>query len=144
MFISEAKYDGSWVGGRPEGQGKIICADGREYVGHFRDGLCDGYAELTRFVWPVQQHSPFCLLFSFSCHRSPMSVGSVKSVHGSWHAGKVHGFARVEYYEGSRYVGDWLMGVRHGHGRFVRYSINERKRRGEKEKRERRRKNGCT
>jgi hypothetical protein len=47
IVYREAKYAGEWVLGRPEGQGKVICADGREYTGNFKDGLCEGYAELT-------------------------------------------------------------------------------------------------
>ncbi len=33
--------------GRPEGRGRVVCSDGREYTGHFHDGLCDGYAEIS-------------------------------------------------------------------------------------------------
>ncbi len=43
----EARYDGEWAAGRPQGRGTITCTDGREYVGDFSDGLCDGYAELS-------------------------------------------------------------------------------------------------
>ena len=42
VFSGASTYEGEWVGGRMDGWGEYICADGARYEGGWKDGLKSG------------------------------------------------------------------------------------------------------
>eukprot|EP00047_Mylnosiga_fluctuans_P020907 m.97717 g.97717 ORF g.97717 m.97717 type:complete len:1510 (-) comp8676_c0_seq2:738-5267(-) len=96
-YYREAEYNGEWVLGRCEGQGRMVCADGRVLDGSFANGVCHGRATMSATI-----------------NNGPIRVAS-----GLWFEGRLHGQAKVEFHLGSKYDGDWQCGIRSGHGELI-------------------------
>uniref|UniRef100_A0A8C4NAW5 Uncharacterized protein n=1 Tax=Eptatretus burgeri TaxID=7764 RepID=A0A8C4NAW5_EPTBU len=93
--LKRATYQGSWVCGKPHGQGKLMWPDGRQYKGSFKNGLEDGIGEL----------------------RVPNRLLQKDDVYqGRWKAAKMHGHGVMHYANGDTYEGSFVDGARHGHG----------------------------
>jgi len=95
--FKDAVFEGETVLGRVTGRGHFLCDDGRVYKGHFQDGLCHGFCEMT----------------------APDGVGAHRLVKGPWRRGKLHGIAFVSSYDGSTFCGSYINGIREGHGTWV-------------------------
>uniref|UniRef100_UPI0035900305 alsin isoform X2 n=1 Tax=Myxine glutinosa TaxID=7769 RepID=UPI0035900305 len=93
--LKRATYQGSWVCGKPHGQGKLRWPDGRQYKGSFRNGLEDGIGELR---------VPNRLLQKDDVYQGP------------WKAAKMHGQGVMHYANGDTYEGSFVDGARNGHG----------------------------
>eukprot|EP00038_Savillea_parva_P016732 m.17854 g.17854 ORF g.17854 m.17854 type:complete len:744 (-) comp3540_c0_seq1:21-2252(-) len=96
--FKDAVFEGEVVCGHVTGRGHFLCDDGRVYKGHFVDGLCHGFCEMT----------------------APEGVGGTdRLVKGPWKQGKVDGIAFVSSYDGSTFCGSYIGGTREGHGTWV-------------------------
>lgn len=89
-----ATYSGYWLSGKLHGFGEMKWADGRKYVGHFKEGLQHGHGKLI-----LKQND-----------------GSERTQEGYWRDGLLHGLAKVRYSNGDLYEGAFKDGQRHGHG----------------------------
>ncbi|KAJ3584293.1 hypothetical protein NHX12_014789, partial [Muraenolepis orangiensis] len=94
--LKEAKYEGRWLTGKPNGRGTLKWPDGRVYTGSFRNGLEDGYGEFTSPNKALSQNDHY---------------------QGHWREGKM--YASGEVYEGS-----FREGMRHGHGALRSGKLN--------------------
>lgn len=95
--FKDAVFEGEATLGRVTGRGHFLCDDGRVYKGHFKDGLCDGFCEMT----------------------APDGIGADRLVKGPWTKGRLHGIAFVSSYDGSTFCGSYVNGIREGHGTWV-------------------------
>ncbi|XP_029300670.1 alsin isoform X2 [Cottoperca gobio] len=93
--LKEAKYDGRWLAGKPNGSGVLKWPDGRIYTGAFKDGLEDGFGE---FVAPNK------------------TLNKNDEYQGHWKDGKMHGLGAYRYASGEVYDGSFQDSMRHGHG----------------------------
>jgi len=75
----------------------VLCDDGRIYKGNFANGVCEGYAEMT----------------------SPPGFSDIRLAKGAWKNGRLSGVAIVYLHDNQIYIGDWVDGVRDGHGTLV-------------------------
>ncbi|KRX14708.1 Notchless -like protein 1 [Trichinella nelsoni] len=89
-----AVYSGSWLLGKPHGNGHLTTKNNCVYGGHFRDGLMDGYGE----------------------YKIVGENGRWQFSKGQWRAGVLSGLVFIEYSDGSSYEGYFENNVRHGHG----------------------------
>ncbi|KRZ77371.1 Notchless -like protein 1, partial [Trichinella papuae] len=89
-----AVYSGSWLLGKPHGNGHLTTKNNCVYRGHFRDGLMDGYGE----------------------YKIVGENGRWQFNKGQWKAGILSGLVFIEYSDGSSYEGYFENNVRHGHG----------------------------
>ncbi|KRX69454.1 Notchless -like protein 1 [Trichinella sp. T6] len=89
-----AVYSGSWLLGKPHGNGHLTTKNNCVYGGHFRDGLMDGYGE----------------------YKIVGENGRWQFNKGQWRAGVLSGLVFIEYSDGSSYEGYFENNVRHGHG----------------------------
>ncbi|XP_061189160.1 alsin-like isoform X2 [Saccostrea echinata] len=89
-----ATYSGYWMTGKIHGFGEMKWADGRKYIGNFKEGLQHGHGKLI-----LKQDD-----------------GSERTQEGYWRDGLLHGLAKVRYSNGDIYEGAFKDGQRHGHG----------------------------
>ncbi|KAM6946062.1 alsin-like [Aplochiton taeniatus] len=93
--LKDARYSGGWVAGKPHGRGTMKWADGRTYVGTFRNGLEDGYGDCVIPTKVLNQPDRYL---------------------GNWREAKIHGFGIYRYASGEVYEGCFHEGQRHGYG----------------------------
>lgn len=93
-LYKECTYTGVWRNAAPHGDGSLVCADGRRFMGEFRHGRCHGFATM----------------------QAPRELDGIQMATGAWREGKLHGYATVLYHNGDKYVGEWRDGKRHGYG----------------------------
>lgn len=97
--FENATYSGPVVGGKAEGVGTMTFADGRKYVGEFRNNYFNGRGTLSApngDVWEGQ------------------FLGGAMNGHGTWRGA-----------DGTTYVGDFLAGAPRGMGTY-NYKTGER------------------
>ena len=89
----EYEYEGEWINGRPNGNGKIVYKNGTIYEGHFINGQPDGKGEFKASdgFW----------------------------YKGDFHNGKFYGKGEAIWPNGSKYKGEFKMGVFHGDGEYT-------------------------
>ncbi|XP_056010934.1 alsin-like isoform X4 [Ostrea edulis] len=92
--FKSATYSGYWMTGKLHGFGEMKWADGRKYIGNFKEGLQHGHGKLI-----LKQDN-----------------GSERTQEGYWRDGLLHGLAKVRYSNGDVYEGAFKDGQRHGHG----------------------------
>ena len=85
-----SKYTGSFVNGKPHGQGVLEYRNGDKYEGSFAEGLSHGYGA---YFW---------------------SNGDVYE--GEFSKGMKHGNGRIKYSEGEEYSGQFANDLPHGNG----------------------------
>jgi hypothetical protein len=98
-MYKECTYTGVWERAKPHGDGSLVCADGRRFMGEFRDGVCHGFATM----------------------QAPSDADDIEMATGAWRDGRLHGYATVLFHNGDKYVGEWRDGKRHGFG-FCTYA----------------------
>ncbi|CAB1432963.1 unnamed protein product [Pleuronectes platessa] len=101
--LKEAKYEGLWINGKPNGRGVLKWPDGRIYTGEFKNGLEDGFGE---FVAPFK------------------TLNKNDHYQGHWKDGKMHGLGTYKYASGEVYDGSFQDGMRHGHGMLRSGKLN--------------------
>uniref|UniRef100_A0A3B4X9Y3 Alsin Rho guanine nucleotide exchange factor ALS2 n=1 Tax=Seriola lalandi dorsalis TaxID=1841481 RepID=A0A3B4X9Y3_SERLL len=101
--LKEAKYEGRWLAGKPNGRGVLKWPDGRIYTGEFKNGLEDGFGE---FVAPNK------------------TLNKNDHYQGQWKDGKMHGLGTYRYASGEVYDGSFQDGMRHGHGMLRSGKLN--------------------
>ncbi|XP_040888360.1 alsin isoform X2 [Toxotes jaculatrix] len=101
--LKEAKYEGRWLAGKPNGRGVLKWPDGRMYTGEFKNGLEDGFGE---FVAPNK------------------TLNKNDYYQGYWKEGKMHGLGTYRYASGEVYDGSFQDGMRHGHGMLRSGKLN--------------------
>src|SRR5271170_3687965 len=94
-------YEGHWKqGAGANGYGKWTSCDGLEtYEGDFIDNLYGGYGTAQ---W---------------ARHSKRSNGGQKSYTGTFEMGKIHGFGKAVYYDGTEYEGEYKFDMRDGYGK---------------------------
>lgn len=99
IIFNDTVYRGQWYNGRKNGYG-VLTEGGKTLSGFFLDGRYIGQVygtdEFGRYL--DKDHNPILIDFSEA---------------------KYHGNVHIEYFNGSRYDGEWENGVRHGKGRYV-------------------------
>uniref|UniRef100_UPI0037E8EF96 alsin n=1 Tax=Semicossyphus pulcher TaxID=241346 RepID=UPI0037E8EF96 len=101
--LKDAKYEGRWLAGKPNGRGVLKWSDGRIYTGSFKNGLEDGYGE---FVAPNK------------------TLNKNDHYQGHWKDGKMHGLGTYRYASGEVYDGSFQDSMRHGHGMLRSGKLN--------------------
>ena len=86
-------YDGEFVNGKKEGEGKLIYVNGNQYQGSFLGGLPDGKGKLTQTNNDIYE--------------------------GDWKNGKIMGQGERVYNNGDKYVGSLLNDIRNGKGLYL-------------------------
>ncbi|XP_064419608.1 alsin isoform X1 [Latimeria chalumnae] len=93
--LKDATYAGRWLAGKPHGKGLLKWPDGRMYSGTFKNGLEDGYGELTV---------------------PNKTLNKVDHYQGHWKEGRMHGYGIYSFATGEVYEGSFQDNMRHGHG----------------------------
>ncbi len=124
------KFVGTWKRGRYHGKGVYTFENGDVIKGEWRDGLLEGYAELskrdgcvyTRFY----KHDEILMekLISGTPPPSPDSSRTLKFDNGVYEgeldfSGRMHGKGVFTYSNGDRYEGGYKEGAKHGKGVFT-------------------------
>ncbi|XP_066901299.1 alsin [Halyomorpha halys] len=86
----DAKYTGRWLSGKMHGSGKLEWPDGRVYTGQFHNNLCHGFGRLE--------------------------VPGVSVYEGQWKDGTENGHGVTRYDNGDIYIGYYKDGLENGHG----------------------------
>lgn len=115
-FVGGNVYEGSFVAGRMHGKGKYCWTNGVEYEGDFRENVIRGQGI---FRWPnacvYEGEVADGLRHGFGTLRhDPSGLSYV----GNWLMGKKHGKGRMDYDSDGRsfYDGDWFDNLKHGWG----------------------------
>jgi hypothetical protein len=90
MLENEARYEGEWVAGVPEGKGTAFYASGNRYEGDWKAGVREG--------------------------KGTLFFANGDRYEGDWKADVCEGKGTAFYASGNRYEGDWKAGVREGKG----------------------------
>uniref|UniRef100_A0A665SZI5 VPS9 domain-containing protein n=1 Tax=Echeneis naucrates TaxID=173247 RepID=A0A665SZI5_ECHNA len=101
--LKEARYEGRWLAGKPNGRGVLKWPDGRIYTGEFKNGLEDGFGEFVAPNKPLNKNDHY---------------------QGQWKEGKMHGLGTYRYASGEVYDGSFQEGMRHGHGMLRSGKLN--------------------
>ena len=116
-YATGAVYEGLWTGGKRSGQGKTTSSNGEEYIGNYKDDFRSGYGEYTfpsgekySGNWVKSLRSGYGLL---------LYQNGITTYEGSFEQGKINGFGKKIYYDGSSYEGDWVDTKFHGKGVFT-------------------------
>lgn len=114
-YSDGASYEGNFVNGKRQGQGKLRYANGAYYEGGFYNDKWDGYGELTYANGNVYRGN-------FSNGLREDDNGVLVFADGTIHTGtfsndKMTGYAEREYSNGV-YKGNFVNGVRNGQGTF--------------------------
>jgi len=140
LLLDEDTYQGAYnKGGQRHGVGILMCANGDEYDGQWRNGLKDGrgiYVEADghKYDGDFKENNRHgeC---TFTYFDGSKYVGSYvkdkkegygiftyidgKAYDGQWFKGKRHGEGTFTYVDGSKYSGAWQMHKRHGAGNYT-------------------------
>ncbi|KAF3857462.1 hypothetical protein F7725_009321 [Dissostichus mawsoni] len=100
--LKEAKYEGHWLSGKPNGSGVLKWPDGRIYTG-FKNGLEDGFGEFVATNKTLNKNDQY---------------------QGHWKDGKMHGLGTYSYASGEVYDGCFQDSMRHGHGMLRSGKLN--------------------
>ncbi|XP_074520358.1 alsin isoform X2 [Halichoeres trimaculatus] len=101
--LKDAKYEGRWLTGKPNGRGVLKWTDGRIYTGSFKNGLEDGFGEFVATNKMLNKNDHY---------------------QGHWKDGKMHGPGTYRYASGEVYDGSFQDGLRHGHGMLRSGKLN--------------------
>ncbi|XP_034533940.1 alsin isoform X2 [Notolabrus celidotus] len=101
--LKDAKYEGRWLAGKPNGRGVLKWPDGRIYTGSFKNGLEDGFGEFVATNKTLNKNDHY---------------------QGHWKDGKMHGPGTYSYASGEVYEGSFQDGLRHGHGMLRSGKLN--------------------
>ncbi|KAK1876503.1 Alsin [Dissostichus eleginoides] len=101
--LKEAKYEGHWLSGKPNGSGVLKWPDGRIYTGTFKNGLEDGFGEFVATNKTLNKNDQY---------------------QGHWKDGKMHGLGTYSYASGEVYDGCFQDSMRHGHGMLRSGKLN--------------------
>ncbi|MBR6070148.1 MAG: hypothetical protein IKP78_06125 [Ruminococcus sp.] len=124
------KYVGTWKRDRYNGSGVYTYENGDVIKGEWRDGLLEGYAELSKRDGCVYKrfykHNEVLIekLISGTPPRDPDSMRTLKFDNGVYEGelgftGKMHGKGVFSYTNGDRYEGGYNEGLKHGKGVFT-------------------------
>ena len=91
LFLDDQIFEGIWMNGKMNGNGRSLNYSGDIYVGGWKNGLRDGYGELE----------------------------SETIYKGDWFNDQPHGRGIETWPDGSRFEGDYYAGLRHGKGTFL-------------------------
>ncbi|XP_031708041.1 alsin isoform X3 [Anarrhichthys ocellatus] len=101
--LKQAKYEGCWLAGKPNGRGVLKWPDGRIYTGAFKNGLEDGFGEFLAPNKTLNKNDQYL---------------------GHWKDGKMHGLGTYRYASGEVYDGSFQDSMRHGHGMLRSGKLN--------------------
>jgi len=85
------KYEGDWVNGKREGNGKAVYKNGDYYIGSFKNNFRDGKG--------IEYYKN----------------GNIR-YEGDWVGGKKEGYGKKIDEDGEYYIGQWKNNIRHGKG----------------------------
>ncbi|VDM44427.1 unnamed protein product [Toxocara canis] len=96
-------------------RGRLKYPDRKEYIGHFEDGVIEGFGELTV---PAEQTTPSIVNSVFFTDTTFDNSTSAKAdiYTGCWHNGQINGLVSIRWANGNTYEGYMRDGLRHGHG----------------------------
>ena len=95
-IYSDGKYEGEFLNGERNGQGKFTWNNGSKYIGGWLNGKQHGQGTETQT--------------------------NGETFEGEWLNGKLHGQATYTWDNGnSKYIGGWFNGEQHGQGIYVRW-----------------------
>jgi len=100
LQLTEGKYVGEIMHGKPHGKGTLYYTDGKKYVGDWNDGVRTGYGIYTTPDNSVRYE-------------------------GYWVNNTIHGQGKLIYLDGRKYIGNIENGKASGQGKFY-YSDGER------------------
>ncbi|KAL5005990.1 hypothetical protein ScPMuIL_017148 [Solemya velum] len=93
-IYKDSTYNGYWMNGKIHGKGELVWADGRKYVGKFKNGFLHGPGVMT----------------------IPKGEGQEEIQDANWKDGRLHGPTIITYANGDMYEGYFKEGQRSGHG----------------------------
>ena len=86
-------YEGSFVNGQKEGEGKIIYKNGTIYEGSLKHNRHHGFGKLTQLDGEI--------------------------FIGEWKEGKIHGNGKRYHSNGDKYIGSYINNIRNGQGHYT-------------------------
>jgi hypothetical protein len=95
LFSNGHLYRGEWINGKMSGKGQLIQPKIFDYNGEFLDGNMNGQGRML------------------------LKAGNIKSMEGIWKDNELNGFGCVDYFDGSRYIGEFQHFTKHGRGRCL-------------------------
>lgn len=108
-------YEGNWLSGKPHGSGRLLYPDGKEYKGHFRNGVIEGFGDLLIPQEATTSISLINSVFFVNAKETP-SNAKFDVYTGCWHNGRIDGLASIKWANGGAYEGYVKNGLRNGHG----------------------------
>ncbi|XP_014251710.1 alsin [Cimex lectularius] len=117
-MYKDAKYTGKWHLGKMDGKGKLEWPDGRAYTGQFRNNLCHGTGKMEIpdvSVYEGQWRDGFQNGYGITKYENgDVYIGYYKDGFENGHGVRKTG--RFTSSQASVYVGEWLIGQKHGYG----------------------------
>lgn len=107
QFASGARYEGQFVHGRREGQGRLMLSSGVVYEGQFQQDYRQGTGVQT---WPDGARYVGQFLKDLLHGKGQMLFPDGSRYTGSWQTGKMHGPGRMEKPDGRVQEGEWVQG----------------------------------
>ena len=111
-------YSGDWAGGKPNGQGKLLCENGDIYEGDFENGVLNGHGKITWAKGDVFEGS---FENGIQSGQGEMTYKNGDSYDGEWKNGKRDGQGLMIYKNGNYeyYEGAWEDDMRNGQGKTL-------------------------
>ncbi|PJZ68295.1 membrane-binding protein [Leptospira perolatii] len=107
-------YEGGWKLGKKHGKGKYIYPDGSSYEGDFLEDQKEGKGT---FTWPDNTSITGIFINGEPEGKATVVLPNKVSLEGSYRKGIIfQGKGIYIYDDGSKYLGEWKDGKRHGKG----------------------------